>query len=513
VLDPKDLLLARQLDAAGVAARLAPYGFRDHERADRNLQSIADQPRARQLLADVLPEVLRCLGESADPDQALNLLERFVRASVNRVELLGYLKTAPRAVEVVAKAFGASPFMAEILIRDPVWLYWVADPGVLDRSAGEADLSRELSRETRGLATEERRLAALRVFKRREILRIGLRDLLRLQSVEETLDALSVLARVLIQKATDLAWQTVEGTRPEPRRDASRPGGFAVIALGKLGGDELNFSSDTDLMYVHADDPDDAVPYDRLARWITAALSQVTPEGYVYRVDLRLRPEGTVGGLAHSLAAATRYYLERAETWERLALLKAQPVAGDHRLGRRLLRAVEPFLYGRPFDEAAVADVRTLKERIDRKVEGRGHSRRDVKLGLGGIREIEFIVQSLQLRHGAAARRLRHRRTMGALAALRAEGILTEKDRRALADAYLFLRDVENKLQMASDAQVHAIPAEPEDLRACARALGYADGADADATARFLADHRRHTENVSSIFQRVFRARGPADVS
>ena len=516
--DVRDLLLASHLEPSRAAELLRPYGFRDPRAADRELQALAEDPSARSRLAELLPELLAGLAASADPDGALSRLERFVRASGSAAAMLSHLTTDPRMIDVLARTFGASPFMAEILIRHPAWLYWLSEPDVLARSRTKDEMARDLAAALEPLRTDERRLDALRLAKRREILHVGVRDLLRLATVEDTVSALSLVAEALIEAACVVA---EEGLRASlglrPLRVRGRPGsartGFTVLGLGKLGGGELNFSSDVDLVYLYASDrgraPGGASLSDRgdyfqaLARRITSALVDVTGEGYVYRVDLRLRPEGRSGSVAQSLRSFEEYYHARGATWERLALLKAWPVGGDRALGTRFLERVRPFVYDRPFDAAALEDVRRVKQQIDRKIAERAESHRHVKLGVGGIREIEFICQAMQVRFGGRHRSLRERSTLGALDALRRTRLLALPEHDALVRAYLFLRDVENKLQMVSDTQVHALPEAPEELRACALRLGYRDRDARKPEDALLSDYRSHTEATHRIFQEV----------
>ncbi len=198
-----------------------------------------------------------------------------------------------------------------------------------------------------------------------------------------------------------------------------------------------------------------------------------------------------------------RYYRSRMGAWERLALLKAWPVAGSRALGRRFLEMARPFIHEPPFDLEALADVRDMKARVDRKVAGRGQSGRNVKLGAGGIREIELIAQVLQVVHGGNSPHIFGRNTVGALRALRDEGLVTEEEFETLHRAYLFLRDVENKLQMVNDAQTHSLPRELEELNACARLLGYAGSGTESAADAFLRDFRHHTALVSGIFESI----------
>jgi [glutamine synthetase] adenylyltransferase / [glutamine synthetase]-adenylyl-L-tyrosine phosphorylase len=510
--DVKDLLLAPRLEPEEVKAILSRFGVRDPARADGNLQSIAEDPLAREALAEVLPELLTAVARSADADQALNLLERFVRASLGTRSLLSHFRSDPRALELLVLAFGASPFLAEILIRAPTWFYWVADPAVRFHPRTMRDITKDVTSALRAVPSEERQRQALRIAKRRELLHIGVRDLLRLASVEETVASLSALADVLIEKAFEISDAALRAELALPRRKTAKDA-FVVIGLGKLGGEELNFSSDVDLMYVYATDEgrmaaaEDAPSRGdfarKLGRRLTAALADLGEEGALYRVDLRLRPEGRVGKVAHTLAEAEEYYRDRASTWERLALLKARPVAGDRALGERFLKEVRPFVFGRPFGAPELAEVREVKRRLDQKIAERAETDRHVKLGFGGIREIEFVVQALQLRHGQRRPELRERGTLPALRALHEGGVLAESELRELEPAYVFLRDVENKLQMVADTQTHTLPAENEALRACALRLGYADGP-APAEELLRRDYRRHTTAAHRVFVRVF---------
>jgi len=494
----KDLLLATRLDRDQVTQLLTPYGFKDPVKADANLQAAAHDPSERRVLADTLEELLACTSQSADPDQALNYFERFARASIHKTRLFSYLKDSPQAMDVLVKTLGASPYMAEILIRDPHHFYWLTEPHILYRSRKKREIERELAQTLRIIHDEQKQLDYLRFFKRRQMLQIGVRDLLRLSTVEETLTALSVLAEALITAAH---WICASALRKEYEIPKSVFTRFTILGMGKLGGSELNFSSDVDLLYVYASDSESfgelsALDYfRRLCRKITAGLNELTGEGYVYRVDLRLRPEGA-GDIAYSLGGFKRYYQTRVGTWERLALLKARPVAGNRALGRDFLEMAREFIYGKPFDLKAVEDIRRMKRRIDLILAAREQTARNVKLGTGGIREIELIAQSLQVGNGAQIPRLHERNTLKALRALHDESLLTSEEHGILTGAYVFLRDVENKLQMANDAQTHSLPREQEELAVCIRTLGYID------VETFLRDYRNHTSLVNRIFER-----------
>lgn len=518
------MLLASGLRPESVGELLAPFGFEDIKRADDNIQAMAGDPRSRERLAKILDELLAAVAQSADPDLALTYWERFLQAGVNRSHLFDYLRQAPHILHLLCAIFGNSPAMAQTLIRDPALTYWLAEEGVLARRQSRLDLERELRAVLANVAAVELKLEALRRFRRRAMLRLGVRDLLRLADVPETTAGLSDLASVLLQSAYEIVNTELQRQYGTPmhrdRKGTLVETSFAVVAMGKLGGGELNFSSDVDLIYVYASDEGETHPvpsisneeyFELLARDLTRTLSDRTQEGYLFRVDLRLRAEGAVGRLARSLAGYVQYYRTRGQGWERMALLKAWPVAGDQSVGRAFLRAVAPFVFGPPNGRSGdrgasnvIEQVKAMKELIDERMASRGQERRNVKLGTGGIREIEFLVQAVQTLCGAGLPGLRERSTLGALARFRRYGLLAAGEGAALTRAYLFLRDVEHKLQMVHDLQTHALPDTPEELTRCAIRLGYPARDRQAAMKRLVADYRQHTGIVHRTFRTFF---------
>jgi glutamate-ammonia-ligase adenylyltransferase len=521
----KDLLLSRQLDFPQVSSLLSPYGFKEIKKADSNLQLIADEPRVKQLLAEILDELLDCLSRSPDPDQALNYLERFARAAYSKTQLFVYLRDSPYTLALLAKLFGSSPFLSEILIRNPTYLYWITDPQVLEREKAMSSLSREVSTILRNLKSQERKLEALCIIKRRELLRIGVRDLLKKSSVEETTMALSVLAEILLQKVLEICDQLMQHRYGIPiRKDTSgarRRAEFTVLGMGKLGGGELNFSSDVDLLYLYdsnsgktsglrsktaSNQISNAEYFRRLSQEITSALSGITDKGSLYRVDLRLRPEGRSGQIAYHLKAYQQYYGSRGETWERMALVKAWPVAGSRSLGRQFIRRISSFIYRPPLSLRNLKEIRHIKERIDSKMLARSEDKLNVKLGTGGIREIEFIVQSLQIMFGDRILKIRERNTLKALEKLFRQRLLSRETYSDLRGAYIFLRNVEHSLQMVHEFQTHVLPDNPQEMRLCALRLNYRDNNAISAMDQFLTDYRLHTGRVNLLFRELFDA-------
>ena len=530
--DPTPILLEEKRNAEGIRVILSAYGLRDPNQADRNLDAMAGDPIQRRRLADILPMMMESISRTADPDQALNHWERMLE-SVSRTSFLDYLRTSPRMLDLLCVIFGNSDALTFTLIRDPTVVYWLAEEDVLARPPTRKGMERALYASIGHLTSKESKLDALRRFQRREMLRIGVRDLLRLSTVPETTSSLSDLACLLIHAAYEVVDADLRQQYGIPMHQNRRrrwvETKFAVIGMGKLGGHELNYSSDVDLIYLYESHDGEtraprgrraAIPagvgisneeyFEILARELTRVLVEPSKEGYVFRVDLRLRAEGSVGQLARSLEEYQKYYTIRGQVWERLALLKAWPIAGSHDVGQAFLKLVKPFVLGagstmdRTKALAIVEDVRAVKDMIDAKMSNRGHAQRNVKLGIGGIREIEFFVQTVQVLAGRKVPALLDRSTLGSLSRLAKKKLLSTEDRDALAAAYLFLRDVEHKLQMVDDLQTHALPERSEELERCAVRMGYGAQDRTGALKRFSIDHARHTKVVHDQFLSFF---------
>lgn len=524
---PVSLLLAPELSQADVQGLFAKFGFRNHVQADRNLQSMAGDPQSRRLLADFVGDLLAAVGRTADPDQALNAWERYIELGPNRTQLFGYVKRMPRLLHILCAIFGNSPAMSQTLIRDPLLLYWMGEEKVLLRRPSRAALKGLLDKALEPFTSRERQLEALRRFKRREMLRIGVRDLLKLGTVEDTVTALSDLADLLVQRAYEIVAASIQEELglPVHQDDAGHyvPTRFVVLGMGKLGGQELNYSSDIDVIYLYEQShgvvrrPNGQTGvsqeeyFDHLARSLTKVLTEATQEGALFRVDLRLRPEGAIGAIVRPMDDTLQYYQTRGRTWERLAFIKARPIAGSLELGRTFLRSLSPFVLGMHPDannEIAGA-IQSLKSQIHGKMLRRGETERNVKLGTGGIREVEFIVQSLQLRHGRSHKKVLSRNTLTGLRRLQQAKFLTTSEMKLLRDAYLFLRDIEHKLQMVDELQTHQLPAELEELAKCAMRLGYPRKRSPEQTvAPFIRRYRHVTKEVHRLFERLVVSAG-----
>ncbi|MDH3999596.1 MAG: bifunctional [glutamate--ammonia ligase]-adenylyl-L-tyrosine phosphorylase/[glutamate--ammonia-ligase] adenylyltransferase, partial [Desulfuromonadales bacterium] len=360
----------------------------------------------------------------------------------------------------------------------------------------------------------------LRRFKAQEMLRIGGRDLCGMAELEEVTDELSSLAAATLQRAYEVCSVQLQAGYGEPLLDVEEGAPkllaeFTIFGMGKFGGCELNFSSDVDLIYFYSSDrgqtsgitdPIKGVHnrislhqyFAKLSELISKAIGLATEDGFVFRVDLRLRPEGNGGEMANSLSAAEIYYESWGQSWERSAMLKARPVAGSIELGELLLERLEPFIYRRNLDYAMIDDIKVMKQKIDRSLTREKEGELNLKLGQGGIREIEFFIQALQLINAGKKPQLRQRNSLKSLKLLCEEELITPEERESLSEAYRFLRTVEHRIQVVWEQQTHNLPTRAEEMTALARRCGFID------EQKFRDELQRHRDLVSAIFRDLF---------
>lgn len=404
----------------------------------------------------------------------------------------------------LSRALRASRFLQRTLLRQSNWtLETLSGDGF--RQAPGRPVAERLPADLRGIDGIEAFQAALRRFRQREMATIAVRDIGGWAVVDETLGALTALAEAACDAALSFAARTLQqrhGVPRDPQGGEARP---IVLGMGKLGGGELNFSSDIDLIFAYTDDGqtdgerplENAEYFGRLARETARLLSVITEDGFVFRVDTMLRPFGSVGAAALSMDAMEHYYQAHGREWERYALVKARPVAGDRGAGEVLLETLRPFVYRRYLDFTALGALRALKQAIDADARRRGVED-DLKLGPGGIRELEFIVQLFQLTRGGHDVRLRDSSLRRVLAQLGNLDLLPVEQTRALDTAYLFLRRCENALQIYDDAQTHRLPEDDAGWSALCAALNIAD------RAAVLDGLRQVRGLVSSQFESLF---------
>ena len=493
--------IRRYLEDFGAAAEwLKELGLVDLRRGHANLASMAAAGVTLDLLAVMCGQMERHLPLSADADMALNNLERFVRAQRNPLSVGTLFERDPAAMPTLIQIFSSSQHFSDLLVLDPESfdLLRLTEGQPVSRET----LVGEIVAEVEALEHDRAVLRALRRFKRRETLRIAYGDIVRGQSVEAVTAQISFLADAVVEAALRAAGRRIGAQRGTPLGPDGSPASFVVLGMGKLGGLELNYSSDIDLifLYDHEGRTDAARPisnaefFELLARELVRLITETTELGAAYRVDLRLRPEGRRGPMAVSVARAAGYYDSRGRTWERQAYIKARSVAGNLELGRRFLEELAPWVYRRYLSWADINGIRALKRRIERQAHESGGELRNVKTGRGGIRDIEFVIQFLQLLNGGDLPQLRTGNTLEAIARLGQVGCLSDQERSILAENYVFLRKLEHRLQAMFDLQTHTLPDDRVELRKLAVRMGYVDRPRGAALDAFQRDYRMKTE-------------------
>jgi glutamate-ammonia-ligase adenylyltransferase len=458
---------------------------------------------------------------------------------------------------ILAAVFSGSQSLSSLLIAHPDWLE-VIRPDALAYSRRKQGLRTELDgwlKPLRGGDDFASGLPRLREFKAREMLRIGARDLAHFAKVSDIIREISDVADVCLEAVWESCLaQSIERYGQPYHLDS---GGnwqrteACVLGMGKLGGQELNYSSDVDVLFVYSEEGEvfreppatnlrdakesssvarslrtrsaqlgESEPgksgdrrlqpiltnhqfFNRLAEAFIREVARLGSEGTLYRIDLRLRPEGDAGPLTRSVAGYENYYAQWGQTWERLMLIKARGVAGEDRLAAEFLETIQPFRYPRSIQESALLEIGAMKDRIENEVVGADEMERNVKLGRGGIREIEFVVQALQLLHGGRQPFLQGAQTVPGLQKLAQYELLSRQGANELTEAYYFLRDVEHRLQMENDQQTHTIPDDPQAQARLARLMGF------EGNNNFQAARRLHTGRVRGIFESVLKREVP----
>ena len=515
-----DMLMSRQEISTGVqlldqslpelVSWCGRFPLFDGERAATNLRLLDEHLRDRALLG----QVLEAAQKTADPDAALNNLERLF-GLLEQKALLTVLHDPQQCLQLLT-LLGGSPFLTAILCRRKDYFDYLFGDKAIETAISAGQMSADL----RALISEDADFAelqaGLRRYKAREVLRIAARDLCGLASLEEVMAELSDLAAAALQRAYDICRRPLQAEYGQPREQTEAgetlEAVMTILGMGKFGGRELNFSSDIDLIYCYSSTHGETSGgrrgerislhryFVKLAEMITRALHQVTEDGFVFRVDTRLRPEGNSGDLVVSLDGAEIYYESWGQSWERAAMLKARPVAGSIPLGEELLKRLKPFVFRRHLDFGMIEDIKVMKQKINASLGRQQHEQLNLKLGRGGIREIEFFIQALQLVNAGSRPHLQQRNSLKTIELLCREQLIDSADSQALADAYRFLRIVEHRIQMVQEQQTHSLPKDPRAMEILARRCACADAAS------FKAELDRHREAVHAIFRELFHS-------
>jgi [glutamine synthetase] adenylyltransferase / [glutamine synthetase]-adenylyl-L-tyrosine phosphorylase len=470
-----------------LAARLARAGL--------------DAPRAREDLTaagllgeDIADEVLEVLASAAEPADAVATLAGL---AISAPELLAQVLADPAWLRRLVAVAGASRPLGDLLARgtDAVLALATLDPVEV------GPMARAVEAAVRAGADPTAQAAGIASIRRQATADIAGRDLTGTADVATVARELADLAEAVLTGTLAAVHDLMTGGSPTAR--------IAVIGMGKLGGRELNYVSDVDVMFVHepldgVDDEAAATEAREVCSRLLELLNASTTMGRAYEVDPTLRPEGRSGALSRTVAGFTGYWDRWAKTWEFQALIKARPVAGDRRLGEAWLAAAEPFMWPERLDPDAVAEIRAMKGRIETRPDVQRDGARQLKLGPGGIRDVEFTVQLLQIVHGRADRSLRLTGTLPTLAALAANGYVDEEDAAALASDYALLRRVEHVLQLANERRTHTVPDDAFAQERLARALGYRGRGDTSARELLMGDLARTQAHVRELHARIF---------
>jgi [glutamine synthetase] adenylyltransferase / [glutamine synthetase]-adenylyl-L-tyrosine phosphorylase len=474
-----DRLRAILDDAAEAEGWLRPLGFVDLRTGQANLVRLATAGVTLDLLGTLCEQFAAATPRLADPDMALNNLERYILACRSPLAAAALFERDRTALAPLLMLFSNSQSLADQLCSDPESYDLLRVTG--GRAVARDVLVEELVADVRALSSEDEVLAALRRFKRREMLRIAYGDIVKNHSVAKVTRQISYVADAVVEAAVDFAIRQVSEKQAARNGRDHQPPRFVVLALGKLGGRELNYSSDIDLVMLYQDangasgvpEGDGSEFAQRIAREVIRLLSESTDLGFAYRVDMRLRPDGRQGPLVARADHALAYYDTRGRTWERQAYIKARAIGGDMELGKEYLHHLRPWIYRQYLSLADITGIKGLKRRIEKHAEDAGVAQRNVKTGRGGIRDIEFVIQFLQLLNGGAVSKVRTGNTLIAIERLAAAGCLTHQEQTILEDNYSFLRKVEHRLQIMFDLQTHDMPVSDNELAKLGRRLNY----------------------------------------
>jgi len=441
------------------------------------------------------------LARTADPIRAANNLHRFLSAGFSST-ILHDFQQHPVLQEIALELFSQSQYLADILVRDAELFRWLTTSNALKTTKSRSEFVGEALASLQLFTRLEKKVDALKRFHRREILRIGARDILKEAGVAAITGELSGLADAVVEAMVEVGHHDLG-----VKTGAHLKNTLCVIGLGKLGGEELNFSSDIDLLFVYDEDGEFDAPherirtyheyYNRLAEFVVRKLTEFTSEGHLYRVDMRLRPEGSAGPLALSRLAYGQYYEIRGALWERQMLLKARPLAGNLETGQTFLNELRPFVFPKTLLSSPLEEIREMKMRIEQHADQTSN----IKLGEGGIRDIEFIVQALLLIGGGENDELKQPNTLLGLQRLSDKKRIGKADAATLIRSYQFFRILEHRLQLLHGTQTHSIPKTQAETALLARRLGF-------SSARPLTRKINHERKaVRKIFDAVFQDR------
>jgi glutamate-ammonia-ligase adenylyltransferase len=507
-----DLVLDPNPSPELIAEALAKYPFQDRQTAYQNLMALAredfpflSQARCRHFLAAIAPRLLEAVSRTPDPDMALTNLEK-VSASLGAKAILWELfNFNPPTLRLYVELCATSQFLSEILINNPGMIDELMDSLVVDRPQPAPAIRAELAELCKGA---EDLAPILLSFRNQEWVRVGIRDILGREPIRDVTRELADVADAIVAQVARNQWEQRAARFGTPRRaSGGQRHRWAIIGLGKLGGRELNYHSDLDLVFVHEGDGQTEGGEESIAneqfvsevvRRLLKALSATGSAGCLYPVDTRLRPHGSSGPLVVTLDAFRDYFHARAQSWERLALTRARVVFANGGFAREVTEVIREVL-SLPVDPASLAsDVVAMRRRLEET-----RARNDLKRGFGGLADIEFLVQYLQLTYAATIPEIIRPNVWDALDALRRAGLISAEAHIDLREAYDFLRTVESRLRIVHNRSARDLPDSQEELARLARRLNYDEPHSADSALAFMADAASHAVRTRALFQEI----------
>ena len=503
-----------------IEAALARSGFEQPENVWRILTSLSQQSNFEKLYPQFFSAFLNHLSQSYNPDLALNNFQRLAEAIPDKDHLYSLLSNSPFLLKTLTVLFSGSQMLTDALLSNPSYVDWLSEPDTLTRPKTRDTLYRDFYELANTVELTDQTPTLLRKFKKREYIRLGLRDLLGLVSLRENVEDLADLADVCLEVAYEYSIRILKQKYGTPLftdvDGKTRESEFAILSMGKLGGRELNYSSDIDLIYIYTSSAGETQTNDgqtqlsnhefhtKLGQLITKTLHEITSDGNVFRVDLDLRPDGKSGDLVSSLTSCETYYESWGRTWERQALIKARVSAGSQALGTEFLTMIRPFVYRRSLDFNAIEEVKALKKKVDLNLKKNRLEKGHIKLGFGGIREVEFIVQSYQLLFGGRDQSLRDPNTSSLIKKLNDRGFISNEEYEKLSDAYIFLRNLENRVQISFGLQTYHLPKDEKDLAILAKKMGIQGGTYPELVEELNNEFERHTQFVGTMYANLF---------
>ena len=492
--------------------RLERLGLRNLQQSYERLCLLHDgppyapaSPKRRKLLYAIAPTLFYEVQHAADPDRALAYMADLIASIGARSSFLSLLRENPHTLRTLIGLFGTSSYLSQIFLRRPELLDSLVRADLVHVNKTPEVMRAELMARITGATELEDRLDILRQYRSEEFLRIGINDSNGSLDFPSVSAQLSDLAEVCLLGA----YETARSALLEKLDRSDLPGRMVIVGMGKLGAQELNYNSDLDLIFLYEPQSPDTGGVDLAAQEIFAKLVQrlisilqvQTREGVAYKIDTRLRPSGRAGSLVSSVAAFTRYHENQAQLWERQALIKARAVVGDSALATRMNALFEDFVYDSSISVTDVAEIQRLRGRMELELAAETDERFNIKTGRGGIVDIEFLVQMLQLRYGWRFPAVRQRNTLAALDALTACQVISHEESRVLEQGYRFLRKLENRLRIERDQPVEALGSDAEQLTPLARRMGY-EGPEAGS--HVLAEYHKQRETIRSCYSRLF---------